>query len=549
MGYNELNASWFIDQLIQQGVCHFCIAPGSRSTPLALAIADHPRASYTVHFDERGLGFFALGYAQGNRRPVAIVVTSGPAVANLLPAVMESCHSAVPLILLTSDHPPEARDNSSNQTSNQIKAFSNWIQWEFDFPPPSAEIEEKFIRSQVAQAVFRARKGPVQLNCMFRKPLWEKSADPYPIGQPIEYTYPYETLAPADIEMWSQRLSGKRGLILIGRMQNREEIPAIFELAHKLRWPICADVLSQARTLNPPAELMRHPHHLIPPSPPEIVLRFGEVFVTSSVCKDSAGFVVHISPQERLCDPDHRQQARVKLSARSFCQALSPMPSENSWLKQWHQLDLAVGQKVETLFQSFLAHTESSAMRLISATIPAGWSYFLGTSMPVREADLFLYPNQPIQFYSNRGVSGIDGTLATAIGIAKGSGSPLVAIIGDQACLHDLSSFALLPTLITPFILILSNNFGGGIFSYLPIFGKTPHFEALLGAAHVWRFSSAAQMFGIPYEQTEDWSGSLQRAIARGGPTILEWTTSRAKNLEFHQNLHPATRHLHSTGR
>ena len=166
-------AHCLIDQFIQQGVIDFCIAPGSRSTPLALAAARHPKARINVHFDERGLGFYALGISLARQAPTALIVTSGTAVGNLLPAVMEAYHSHMPLVLLTADRPPELRDCGAMQATDQIKIFQNFTFWHFDLPCPGESLGEEFIRSQAAYAVFQAmRMGPVHLNCQFREPLF-----------------------------------------------------------------------------------------------------------------------------------------------------------------------------------------------------------------------------------------------------------------------------------------------------------------------------------------------------------------------------------------
>jgi 2-succinyl-5-enolpyruvyl-6-hydroxy-3-cyclohexene-1-carboxylate synthase len=164
-------ASWIIDQLVAQGIDQFCIAPGSRSSPLVLAAAEHSQTKTMVHFDERGLGFYALGYGKGIKKPAAVIVTSGTAVGNLLPSIMEAHHSSTPLLLLTADRPIELRFCGSNQTCDQVKIFSSFLRWEIDLP---VEQEESSLRSFIAQGVFHTLAnppGPVQINCQFRESL------------------------------------------------------------------------------------------------------------------------------------------------------------------------------------------------------------------------------------------------------------------------------------------------------------------------------------------------------------------------------------------
>ena len=178
-----------IDQLIQQGIDRFCIAPGSRNTPLVIAAAEHPNAKTIVHYDERGLGFYALGYGKGAKKPAAVITTSGTAAGNLLPSVMEAYHSSIPMLLLTTDRPAELRDCGANQTTDQIKIFSHFVRWQADLPPV---LTENYFRSTTAQAVFYSMQnpsGPVQLNCQFREPLYAPSP-PIPSGTPVRFAPP-----------------------------------------------------------------------------------------------------------------------------------------------------------------------------------------------------------------------------------------------------------------------------------------------------------------------------------------------------------------------
>ena len=234
-----MNEIWIIDQLVQQGVKHFCVAPGSRSTPLVSAAAEHPRAQLHVHYDERGLGFFALGIGKATHTPAAIIATSGTAVGNLLPCVMEAHHSCTPLILLTADRPDELRDCSANQTTDQVNIFQSFVRWHTDL---AIDLNEKTFRSMMAQGFFYALQnppGPVHINCPFRDPLYcpdHKIVQ----GKPMQLQFPRHRVDPYKTEK-------TKGLILIGRLPNPNDVLAVLEMAERLRWPVCADILSHCR--------------------------------------------------------------------------------------------------------------------------------------------------------------------------------------------------------------------------------------------------------------------------------------------------------------
>lgn len=453
---------WIIDQLINQGVTAFCIAPGSRSAPLALAAADHPQARTYVHFDERGLGFFALGLAQGAKKPVALIVTSGTAVGNLLPAVMEAHHSHTPLILLTADRPSELLDCGANQATDQVKIFSSFVRFQttLDLTTP-----EKAVRTKIAHSC--TFSGPVHLNCPFREPF--STTPKTAFGAPLS-THKPQLVAPP------QTTTAKRGLILIGKVP---EVAPILRLAERLAWPVFADILSQAR-LTPTPEQIRHLD-----LKPDLVLHFGERLTEKKVLQLDCPWM-HVSPHPELQDPAGRVTTRFQSDIEPFCETFQAS-TEPGWLAQW------LHRKSEPA-----VCPEAQAIQRLD---PQGAAVFLGASMPIRLADRFLFPQNCYGFFSNRGLSGIDGNIATAAGLAEGLKRPVIAFLGDQTCLHDLNSFALLKHY--PVQLIISNNFGGRIFSHLT-YKDSPHYERLFANEHTLHFEGAAQMFGLSYTR---WDG------------------------------------------
>ena len=509
-----------IDQLVQQGVADFFLASGSRSTPLVLAAARHPKARIYRHFDERALGFYAMGCALGKEAPVAILITSGTAVANLMPAVMEASLASIPLLLLTADRPSELRDTSANQTTDQIKLFENLVRWQFDFDPT---MPEAATRSKAAHAVFRARAphpGPVQLNCPLREPLYplQEGKEGKPISLILSHSAPLppKTLPP-------------RGLVLIGALPKRADITAVLALAHQLQWPVFADIRSNAR-LHPTHEQIRHYDWIFDPPKPDCILHFGERLTSKRLMEWlSIGkpHYIHISPHNHWFDPFHLLSERIvsEIGATRFQNTPDP-----DWLPRWKELDSAAQERLASVEA---AGTETEIFRELSTLPLDPYAIFLGASMPIREGDWFLFPKRAKAFFSNRGASGIDGNIATAVGLAEGLQSPVLAIIGDLTALHDLNAFALVRASKQPIVLLISNNYGGGIFSHLPI-AKAPRFEELFAFAHEFEFKSAAQMFGLPYET------DLKTALQAKRSCVVELINRREENARYHQQLREA---------
>ncbi|MBI3508682.1 MAG: 2-succinyl-5-enolpyruvyl-6-hydroxy-3-cyclohexene-1-carboxylic-acid synthase [Chlamydiia bacterium] len=472
-----MSAFWIVDQLIQQGVDQFCISPGSRSTPLALAVAEHPKAKSVVHFDERGIGFYALGYGMGAKKAAAVIVTSGTAVGNLMPSVMEANHSFIPMIVLSADRPSELRDCSANQASDQVKLFGHQVRWQCDLP---AHGSETYFRTQIAQATFYAAQnppGPVQINCQFQEPFYPLQAEKR-FGKRIEHHFP--RLCPP-IE--SLRVNARRGLVVIGRL-NQDPRP-ILEMAERLRWPVFADILSQAR-LYPTQEQIVGFDAVLKRGcalEPDMILYFGERLVSKSFYSWHPHIpITHVSPYPVLQDPARRVRTRIQCDLELFCQQFHAGQHDEKWLSEWQKLSMA---------------KEEHPLK-----IPRDSAVFLGNSMPIRDADRGLYPEGAMGFYCNRGLSGIDGNIATAAGLAEGLQKPVVAWIGDQACLHDLNSLPLLKKGSFPVQLVVENNYGGQIFTRFPV-SQSPHFEKFWLASHQWGFAGIAQMFDLPFIKSE----------------------------------------------
>lgn len=504
---------WITDQLIQQGVENFCIAPGSRSTPLVIALINHKKAKLHVHFDERGLGFFALGIAKAQNKPAAIIVTSGTAVGNLLPAVMEAHHSNTPLILLTADRPSELRDCSANQATDQTNIFQSFVRWKADLPN---DLNERYFRSLVADGVYHSianPPGPVHFNCPFREPLYNTDAQIVE-GQPIQ-TFVGKMRAN------KVKTNHTKGIILIGKLPNPDDVLPVLELAERLLWPVCADIQSNAR-LYPTVEQIKY-YDFIEKPKPEIVLHFGERLTSKIILKwlkEIRVEYVHISPYSKLQDPERILTKRVQSDVAEFCQTFEGN-SDPNWLDIW--------EDHEPLFKENDTFTEIHMMQKLSKIIPQEYAIFLGNGMPIRDADHFLFPKECAGFFANRGVSGIDGNIALLAGIAEKF--PVIGIIGDQAALYDINSLPLLKKTKHPVVLLISNNFGGGVFHHLPI-SSSPYFEQFWGMGHNMTFEKAAELVELPYFPFDQ----IHTVFKAKTTAVVELITDRNENYEYQKS-------------
>lgn len=509
-----MNEIWIIDQLVQQGVTHFCIAPGSRSTPLVSAAAEHPLAKLHVHYDERGLGFLALGMGKATNIPAAIIVTSGTAVGNLLPSVMEAHHSCTPMILLTADRPHELRDCSANQAADQVKIFHPFVRWQADLP---IDLDEKYFRSMMAQGFFYSMQnppGPVHINCPFREPLYRPNL-PIVQGKPIQLDFPRHRTHP-------YRTEKTKGLILIGRLPHSNDVVEVLEMAERLRWPVCADILSNARCF-PTVEQVKYYDWNEKPTP-EFVLHFGERMTSKKILewlKKIRTEYVHVSPWPFLQDPERILTGRVQADIPEFCQIFHGN-TDLSWLDAWEDL--------EPVFEENGHFTEVHAMRKIGEVLPPDYGVFMGNGMPIRDGDHFLFPAECEGFFGNRGLSGIDGNIATIAGLAEEM--PILGIIGDQTTLYDLNSLPLLKKAKHPVILLVSNNFGSGMFHHLPV-AASPYFEKLWAAAHDLTFEQAASFYDIPYSLFD----GLEKALETGVSAVVELITDRNQNHRYQKSF------------
>lgn len=526
-----------IDQLVKQGVQDFFLAPGSRSTPLVLAVANHFKAHSHVHFDERGLAFCALGCAKASKKPVALIVTSGTALGNLLPAVMEAKHDSVPLILLTADRPPELRDCGANQSCNQVNIFRSYVNWQIDLPCADELSSIKSLSTTIAQAVYYAQ-GPVHLNCMFREPLSSEHKSLETLSS-MHYTRACLIPSSSIIEQYASYLKKHANGVIIATATS--PVDPVVALAEKLNWPVFPDILSPLRSLNHPL-IISHFDLILKTHPCsfDAAIQIGERFVSKILLqtleKSPPKFYLQVVEGPHRFDPAHIINYRMQADISSFCQMLClklDTPKTTSHLNFWQTRQLQAAKKLSNYFLKQTTLSEPAIANLLEQKSSA---LFLGNSMPIRDANCYL-PLVSGPVFANRGLSGIDGNIATSCGIAIGTQKHTIALLGDLSFLHDLNSLALIAKSPYPCTLIVVNNQGGGIFSFLPLDQPEIIKETFFAAAHEISFSSAAKLFSLPYYAPQDLI-SLKKLLQQDPHScIIELATNREKNLLDHRQI------------
>jgi len=572
----NLNSLWgrlFIEELVRIGLGYFCLPPGSRCAPLTTAAAAHPGATCIHHFDERGAAFHALGYARATGRPAVLITTSGTAVANTWPAVVEASMDRVPMILVTADRPPELHDTGANQTIDQVKLFGPYVRWQIDLPCPDTQINPEVILTGVDQAVYRAQRspqGPVHINCMYREPLapvssgedytnylsglesWLGGTKPF-----TEYMLPGASPMDQPVQQLTSTLNKiERGLVVVGSLGDPEQSRSVRKLIQKLSWPTLPDITSGLRLGNHQSPMIPHfdaalaSPRFADENQPQAVLHLGGRLISKRLldylerCRPCPYILVNDHPLRH--DPFHGVTLRIEAEVSRFCESLLPHlktkpKKESPWLSRWREGSDRVTRTLEAFTMENGGLSEPLVAWLVSQLIRPDDGLFLAASMPVRDADTYGAVNgSQVQVACNRGTNGIDGTLATATGFAQGLKRPVTLLIGDIALLHDLNSLYLLRSIEVPVIVVVLNNNGGGIFSFLPIAQFPDHFERYFGTPHNLTFEGAAGMFGLAYAHPltkEAFIDSYRGAHQSGQSTVIEITTERKENYDLHVRL------------
>ncbi len=547
MSQAVLNRIWarsLLNQLAATGVKHICVAPGSRSTPLsleALALAQQGLLQLHCHFDERGLGFLALGLAKSSGSPVAVIVTSGTAVANLLPAVAESGLTGESLILLTADRPAELVGVGANQAIVQAGIFSSHVCDSIKLPSPNDTLPFVQLQQRIAVGlrVQQQQGGSLHINCPYPEPLYwydEQQQALYQdylaqLSEPEVLQVDHRAgSAVAEITNEYQQqvfnqLSQQKGIIVLGKM-TLAEAQHVQQLAQQLGWPLLAD--PQAGISSDWAHFdiwLQSEQYRQPLLQAQCVLQFGARIVSKRLLalikqlaqQQQASYWLFDS-SEQILNPDHLPQLRTVASIQAsvmMLQAALPTAIDDSlqqsirlWAEECSLGRHAVTQVAEQLWGGAQELTECQlAWRLgqLLSRLPQA-DVFIGNSLIVRLVDMFSVIDHR-QVYTNRGASGIDGLVATAAGIQKASQQAMLMLIGDTSLLYDLNSLALLNPCQQPFVLLVTNNDGGAIFDLLPV--PEQQKQALYQMPHGLQFQSAAQQFGLRYSQANQFEQCL----------------------------------------
>ncbi|MCK6577066.1 MAG: 2-succinyl-5-enolpyruvyl-6-hydroxy-3-cyclohexene-1-carboxylic-acid synthase [Anaerolineae bacterium] len=560
---NYLWASTVVDQLARAGLRAVCIAPGSRSTPLTLAFAEHADIEVFRHLDERSAGFFALGLARATDRPVALVCTSGSAVANFFPAVVEAHASRLPLLILTGDRPQELRFSGANQTIDQLKFYGDYARWSVDLALPEGDptaLMLRYLRTTAARAYAIADglpKGVVHLNFPFRKPLEpenvesDQSASPLPIsGDADELRRVHTCVMRGTNAPSSEQISitarlireYEKAVIVCGTNCPGGDFPRrIAALAAHLQIPLFAEPSSGVRYLEDLHPLILGGYETflnkmnVPL--PDLVIRFGDVptskWLNDMLEQSPSHAYLQISADGVWSDDLHRTTHFMHCDPGQFCLSLTeelPARQASEWSRLFVRVEAATWLRLSESMQ--MSIFDGAFVGDLIAEMSAGAQLFVGSSLPVRHVDQFGRPRAAgLSVYANRGASGIDGNVSTALGIAAADPQrPLVMLVGDVTLYHDMNGlFALQDRDMQNVTIVVINNNGGGIFQRLPISRFEPPFTDLFVMPHDLDFQHVAALYGLEHHVVADraeFRQLIRRTTASQGARLIEVRTS-----------------------
>lgn len=573
-----------IQGLAQSGVGHLVFCPGSRSTPVLLAAQASGSLRLWQHVDERSAAFFGLGLARSLGEPVALLATSGTAAVNFHPAVTEARYGRVPLVVLTADRPRELREVGAPQTIDQTGLYGSHAKLSLDLPLPEASSRMRrhaFATAVRAVAVAReAPAGPVHLNLPLREPLLlpqpgtpdapegpagpEGTAQSPSLPPPVGIQAGGRTLEPQALAALAGTLGTiRRGLVVVGPQEDPVLAEAALRLATRLGWPVLADPLSQLRSMPLPdgrAELVITTYDAFLRVPaafqrlqPQGILRLGAAPVSKALgqyLEHHAGvpqWLVDEAPAWR--DPGQVATQVIWAEPRRLIQALEaslPARTETDglWLELWRRLEEESARVLDRAVPEGDAGSlfEGRIVPELVPLLPEGSLLFAGNSMPVRDLDTFQRPlGRRLRMMANRGASGIDGVVSTALGAAAaGRSGPVVLVVGDLSFYHDLNGLLAARLHRIPLTVVLIQNDGGGIFSFLPQASLGPLFEPLFGTPTGLDFRPAVEMYGGRFLRPEGWPAfrqAIRQALDSDGLTVVEVRSDRQRNVLQHRQL------------
>ena len=555
-----------VDEWVRGGVSDAVVCPGSRSTPMALALAADDRIAVHVHHDERAGAFTALGLGLATGRPALVLSTSGTGAVELHPAVVEAHQASVPLIVLTADRPPELHHVGAPQTVDQTRLYGGAVRWFTDPGVPDAAAAETW-RSLAARSVAEATTGtagpgPVHINLPFREPLVGEPGDLPPgraDGAPWHTTAgrrsAVDRFGTARLE---ELLDADRGVIVAGA--DAGDPAVVHALSAATGWPVLADPRSECRTTVPGVvaafdAILRHG-----PSAeslrPDVVLRLGmppASKVLGQWIAGSGAVEVAVDPHGRWFDAGHRAAHVLHADPAAACQALVHLVggravTDAGWAEAWAEAEAAAQAALDSVIGRHVEPTEPGIARSLAAALPDGSTLVVSSSMPVRDLEWFAAPRTGLRVLANRGANGIDGVVSTGVGVAlaaRGTGAPTVVLIGDVAFLHDANALLGLADRGVDLTIVVVDNDGGGIFSFLPQAGSmgADRFEQLFGTPHGVDLSVLAAAHGLMTVEPAtgaDVADAVLASLGAGGARIVQIRTDRVANVAVHDELHAA---------
>lgn len=514
--------------LNELGISDIFMAPGSRSCPLSLA-AHHYATNFYTHFDERALAFMALGFIKQHKKAACVITTSGSACGNLLPALMEAFSNNLPLILITADRPQELHFKGSNQTIKQSDIFSEFTALSMTFDAPTqAGFNEKALGSILSFIRFKSQSGPIHLNIPFHEPLFDQSVD---FPHDVEFRKEVSFLEDFDF-------SNKIGCIILGEDAVCQEQDALFfeKLSTHLDAPIFADITSGYRDY----DLKQVCHYPLFIENIEVkfdyFLHFGKKLTSKGLenfIKKSECHYIHFDNSNTLYDPYHKITQTVRNSKDSWVTLLDSYNLNKGLCTYFDEISSLITQHLLQFCDLYPSAEEALYIHSMNKYASNGIQIFIGNSLPIRHMDSFYFPKHSMsKIYTQRGVSGIDGLIATACGISSNKHLTM-AFLGDLSSLYDINSLSLISQNKLPLIPIIFNNHGGGIFSHLPIANQTPHFDKIMATKHNFYFAEMAHGFDLCHRlisSLEEFEDFLKNPEPY---TLVEIITSSQGNVEF----------------
>ncbi|MGD3154330.1 2-succinyl-5-enolpyruvyl-6-hydroxy-3-cyclohexene-1-carboxylic-acid synthase [Staphylococcus warneri] len=532
----------FASELYAYGVREVVISPGSRSTPLAIALEAHPNIKTWIHPDERSAAFFALGLIKGSQRPVAILCTSGTAAANYTPAIAESQISRIPLIVLTSDRPHELRSVGAPQAINQVNMFSNYVNFQFDMPIADGTtnmLDTIHYQMQIAsQYLYGPHKGPIHFNMPFREPL-TPNLDRKDLLKSETKTLPhYQKMV--HVDPIKDKIEKPKGLIIVGDMQH-QEVDQILTYSTVFDIPVLADPLSQLRRHNHPNVITTYDllYRAGMDWDVDFVIRVGKPVISKKLnqwLKTTTAFQILVQNNDKIDVFPVPPDVSYEISANDFFRSLMEERTidRKAWLQQWQSLE----KQARIEINDFLQHAtdEAAYVSTLLSKLTNEDALFVSNSMPIRDIDNLLFDNEA-EIYANRGANGIDGVVSTALGMAVHKNVTL--LIGDLAFYHDMNGLLMSKINDIHLNIVLLNNDGGGIFSYLPQKASAAeYFERLFGTPTGLDFEHAALLYDFNFKRFDHLTDFKFESLSKLGSNVYEVITDREDNLQQHQILY-----------